>query len=102
MLTRQLHVLFLQVPPAKGGYVAAAELLEFLEEIFQRAIRFQLGEAVEWVEPPVALLLDDYPRPRNPVGSLSVNQVRHDFSGSPGIRTLVDACPALRQLIEQR
>src|SRR5450759_4744230 len=77
MLARQLHVLLLQIPTAQSRDIARPKLVELFQQILEPPLRFQLCKTVEWIEPAVALLLENYASARNPVRPLTMDAVSY-------------------------
>ncbi len=102
MLARQLHVLLLEVPTAQRRDIARPQVVELLQQILERPLRFQFRETVEWIEPAVTLLLQNYARARNPISSVAMDEMCDDLPRIPRVRSFVHTCPVFRQLIEQR
>src|SRR5215210_7009241 len=102
MFAGELQVLRFEVPAAERRHVPRPELVEFVQQSLEWAIRFELGKAVEGIESPVPPLLNDYPRAGDPVRSLAVNEVSHDFARGPGLGTFIHASPPFRQVVEER
>lgn len=97
------QVLAAELPTSQDLQILASQRGEFFDQINQGATGtvFKLRYPVERVKGTRLTLLEDDPRPRDPIRPFPVNQVSKDIEGSPVPAVSNALGPARRQIHQQ-